>query len=426
MEKLVRSIHLRVLLATALIAVAGWSFLPHLTHRISSSAYVNAAMLRVAAPFGGQLSEKLPGKGEYFAGARSVTLIDAFSPDRRQLLVLEQQYALAREHVELAGRQLAEIAAADRDLAKRSDQHRHAVIARLTQELAGARADRAGCDAQEVQHTDARLRAEALAGVGYVARGKLEEIQSQHRITVARCDALSARMKQLQTQIDAARQDVFVQDGFGGAPYAQQQRDRLLLRRQELEAERLRERARMTQLEGELVEERQRLARLTHYDLQVPAEHVVWAVAASPGSVVVAGQTILDLADCARRFVVVEVPERDFEAIRPGDLAAVRLLGSSEWSNGKIQRVRGSAAQADDRLLAAKVPNPTPRNITVEVALPPEPLASDDARFCDIGRLAEVRFDRANLGIVAAIARLFGAADARAERMPPSGPASAR
>jgi multidrug resistance efflux pump len=424
MERLVRSIHLRILLAVALIAVAGWSFLPYLTHRISSSAYVNAAMVRVSAPFGGQLADALPRKGDYFAATASVTLIDAFSPDRRQLLALEQQYALAREHVDLAGRQLEEIAANDNSQAKQSEQHKQAVLARLSQELVGARADRVGCEAQEEQHSEARLRAEALAGVGFVARGRLQEIQSQHRGTVARCDSLSARIGQLQAQIAAARQGVFIQDGFGGAPYAQQQRDRLLLRRQELEAERLRERARMTQLEAELIEERKRLQKLTHYALRVPAEHVVWAVAASPGSTVVEGQTILDLADCTSRFIMVEVPERDFEAIHAGDPASVRLLGSSEWSIGRVQRVRGSAAQADDRLLAAKATNLTPRNIMVEVALPPEAYAAADARFCDIGRLAEVRFDRA--GFVAALARLFGAADARAELPPQNGRPVAR
>jgi multidrug resistance efflux pump len=90
------------------------------------------------------------------------------------------------------------------------------------------------------------------------------------------------------------------------------------------------------------------MARVDHYDLTLPPSHVVWSVAASPGSAVIEGQTLLDLADCGRRFVAVELPERDFEQIKAGDRTAVRLIGSNDWTEGKVRQVRGSAARADD------------------------------------------------------------------------------
>ena len=62
--------------------------------------------------------------------------------------------------------------------------------------------------------------------------------------------------------------------------------------------------------------------------------------------------------------------------------------------------MRGSAARADDRLLAAQVPVPNPGNITVEVALALQASPARQNSFCDIGRLAEVRFTR-RLGIIA-------------------------
>src|SRR5207302_1400784 len=109
--------------------------------------------------------------------------------------------------------------------------------------------------------------------------------------------------------------------------------------------------------------------------------------------------TVLDLAGCERRFVAVELPEREFEQIKSGNPAAVRLIGSDEWHQGMVRQIRGSAARTDDRLLAAQVPAPNPGNITVEVGLPSRSEPAQQNSFCDVGRLAEVRFTR-HLGII--------------------------
>ena len=103
---------------------------------------------------------------------------------------------------------------------------------------------------------------------------------------------------------------------------------------------------------------------------------------------------MLDLASCNHRFVAVELPERDFEQTLAGETAAVRLIGSDEWRQGIVRQVRGSAARTDDRLLAAQVPVPNPGSITVEIALPPQEPSTQQNSFCNIGRLAEVRFTR--------------------------------
>jgi hypothetical protein len=123
------------------------------------------------------------------------------------------------------------------------------------------------------------------------------------------------------------------------------------------------------------------------------------------------GQTLIDLAPCERRFVSVELAERDFEKIKAGGLAFVRLIGSNDWKQTRIQQVRGSAARTDDRLLAAQVKRPDPNSITVELALPEDDWQTDRNSFCNIGRVAEVRFQRAGLvfldGIERSLARFF-------------------
>jgi hypothetical protein len=122
--------------------------------------------------------------------------------------------------------------------------------------------------------------------------------------------------------------------------------------------------------------------------------------------VVEQGQTVLDLADCDRRFVAVELPEREFENIRPGDPASVRLIGSGTWRQGVVRQVQGSAARADDRLLAAQVPAAARGNITVEVSLP-ESTPAAQSNYCNIGRLADVRFQRRTPAFVETVSQFF-------------------
>jgi hypothetical protein len=181
-------------------------------------------------------------------------------------------------------------------------------------------------------------------------------------------------------------------------PYSQQQRDRLVLRRQELETEMLQQLSRQAQIAAEIVEERNRLDQTGHSDLLLHADHVVWSVSASPGATVTEGQNILDLADCAHRFVVVDLPEREFERIKGGDSAAVRLIGSDDWKQGRVRQVLGSAARTDDRLLAAQIVRPISTSIAVEVELLQDNFDAEHNSFCNIGRMAEVRFQRAGFG----------------------------
>jgi hypothetical protein len=86
----------------------------------------------------------------------------------------------------------------------------------------------------------------------------------------------------------------------------------------------------------------------------------------------------------------------------------VRLIGGDAWSYGQVRQVRGSAARADDRLLAAQVPKPSTGSITVEIGLPAEDRSIEHNNFCGIGRLAEVRFPRLGMELPGFVNRALG------------------
>ncbi len=404
-QRLVRSRFARLALASSLIALSAWAFLPYLAYRVAPSAFVNAELVRVTAPIAGRLTLDLPRKGDFIDHTTTVPLVESLARDRRHLMDLSRQVAAASERSTLARRQLAEIAVIDRELASRTEAYRSGVVTRLGHEIDEATAERSGCLAEVEQRREIGARMTQLVQSGIVSKIRAAEALAIQEAVSTRCEMANARLQRLKLELGSAQNGVFFRDGANDVPYSQQQRDRLLLRRQELESQVLEENSRAAQIATEIVEENSRLDRLWRYEVVLPATHVVWSVAASPGSAVMEGQFVFDLANCGSRFVAVELPEREFEKIKAGAFANVRLIGSNHWIRGEVRQVRGSAARADDRLLAAQVPKPGAGNITVEVALPAEESPPDHNSFCNVGRLAEVRFQRAHFGFFATLSK---------------------
>jgi len=405
-HSIIRARGARIVLALVLIGLSIWAISPYVTYRISSSAFINAEMMRVTAPIPGYLSNDLPRKGSFIEYPSKLTLIQSYSVDRRRLLDLEGQRAIAKERADLAEKQLAEVAMEDRELETRMTTYREGMLKRLGNEIKAAQAEASGC-LQEYQHRrDIGARMKTLSKSGTTSQIRTEEALAKQAATATQCQMAAARVERLRTELTSLKNGVLLRDAANDVPYSQQQRERLFLRRQELETTAVREGTRVAQLAGEIAEEKRHVENQEQYNLTLPRDHVVWSVPASPGSVVTQGQKVLDLADCGRRFVAVELPEREFENIKPGEPASVRLIGSDQWRLGYVHQVRGSAARADDRLLAAQVPKPTPGYITVEVSLPQEAPASNSS-YCNIGRLADVRFQRATPAFVERLGSLF-------------------
>jgi multidrug resistance efflux pump len=174
------------------------------------------------------------------------------------------------------------------------------------------------------------------------------------------------------------------------ASYAEQQRDRLMLRRQEVEAIASDARARLAVLDRQIGAELRRLQRAAVFDVVLPAGTAVWSQPVPRGSTVAPGATLIELVDCRRRYVEVALPERRMETLLPGERVSVRLVGGRHWQEGTVASALGGAARQEGAMTAAGTGH-NERTLTVDVSLPP-PATLD--RRCEVGRLAEVRFSR--------------------------------
>jgi multidrug resistance efflux pump len=414
-EKSVRNRVVRLSLATVLLAVSAWAFSPYVSSRVSSSAFVNAELMRVTSPFAGRLTSNLPRRGEFVGQSRAVNLVEVLAPDQRHLFDLRQQHAMAKERAELTRTQLDEIKSSDHELGGRAEGYKAGVVNRISGEIEEATAENAGCMAEAIQRRDIGSRMEQLTKLGTASQIRSAEALALQEATNTRCEVAQARVRRLKVELEAAQRGIFLRDGANDVPYSQQQRDRLMLRRQELETELLNETSKARQLAAAITEESERLARSNRFELRLPVDNVIWTTGASPGSTVVEGQFIMDLADCRHRFIAVELPERVFEQVKTGDRASIRLVGGDAWVEGLVRQERGSAARVDDRLLAAIVAKPTSGSISVEVEIPAEAWSEDrNGNFCDIGRLAEVRFPRHGMSFASVVRYLFGMGPATA------------
>lgn len=387
-QSFLRARSTRLVLAVSLIAIGAIGFAPYVFNNVSTQAAINAPLIRLSAPVDGTVAD-LPANGRYFAKPASIRLLD-LSQDTGEVADLAAQAELAQAQMDLASRQLAELRSEEQRLEKRASAFTSATTARIGEERDVAIAALRGCRADRSEHTAALLRVRKLASEGFVSPAAVEKAEAAATRKDSECSGAAAKLRSIEVTEEAARSGVFIGDSYNDAPYATQQADRLMLQRQMIEKTLSDATAQHTQAKLRL---KDALGRASY---RAPAGTLIWAATASSGAAVRAGEPILDLVDCRRRFVQVALPERKAEAVVPGGPADVRLIGSDRWMKGHISSIAGAATRREERLLAASTySKPDAREIIVNVALSiSDPGTLDPSRRCDIGRLAEVRFSR--------------------------------
>ncbi|AEG51492.1 hypothetical protein Sphch_3911 [Sphingobium chlorophenolicum L-1] len=387
-QKLLRARHARILLAAGLIGIGTMGFAPYILNDVSTQAAINAPLIRLTAAADGTVAD-LPGDGRYFDRTTAITLLN-LSQDTGAVADLKAEAELAQTEMSLSQRQLAELNGQTQRLTQRAALFSGAMGARLTADRDAAQADLAGCRAERAEQAANLARTRTLAAQGFISPAGVQKAEAAASLKSSNCESAAARLQAIQVTRNAAQSDVFVGDSYNDAPYAVQQADRLLLQRQMVEKTLSDATARYRQASLRLKDAQARSG------YRAPAGTLVWAAAASPGAAIRAGEPVLDLLDCRRRFVQVALPERKAEVIGPGTPADVRMIGSDQWLKGRVVNITGAAGRRKEELLAASNYSlPEDREIMVDVALPaPEPRQINAGRKCDVGRLAEVRFSR--------------------------------
>ncbi len=212
LQRFIRSRTVRIALALLLIALSAWAFVPYVTYRIAPSAFVNAELLRVAAPIAGQLAQGLPHKGEFVSAPVTVGLITALSPDRRHLLDLDRELAVSQDRAALARKQLDEITAADAELQKRVEIYHDWIVRIVADETTEAEAATKRCLSATNQRQDVASQLRTPTSAGSTSQIRPTDIQIAQQATL-RCETAQTRWRRLQRELASTKNGIFLRDG---------------------------------------------------------------------------------------------------------------------------------------------------------------------------------------------------------------------
>lgn len=378
---------LRLGTASLLILATGAVLLPRVTSYISTSAVVNAPMITVTSPFNGRVVEA-PAMAGIIRAGQPIAEIEPSFEQRQKLVELSAERDARASQLVAIDTQIAELRGL-LSAEKARLANREALIARRQEaRLSGARATIAQAEARKHEVEIRFGRTSKLKTKGAVAAANVD--LDQRDLTVSEQDIVreEARLDELKIDQEAIAGGL-ITDNDDGDHEARIHETTLKL------ADLATERAR---IESEKVAYETRIAGL-ETDRFAPiasGNAVVQSLNARAGDDVNDGDQLMRLVDCDRRFLEVAVSERLFESIAPGSKATVQLRGSNQPFEARVTAVRGAGARLDSPDLAAQPPQVPEGQLRVLVALDPADLSdpATSASFCDVGRTAEVRFDR--------------------------------
>ena len=370
---------------------------------VSADAVVNARLTSVRAQIAGRLTLDARQLGalieqDEILGSLEDPLVDDI---RLNDLILEQRISEAE-----LKRLRIEIAVYDEALSTLNMRFEDYAIRRILWLEAGLKALAGNSDAIEARLQEAKEsleRSKTLQDRGIESAAAFSRARAQSLIAERELDASAAAAVQSQIELKAAREGIYLGEGYNDAPYSEQRASQLTVERGQLYAQKEEEEALLAALKQRIDEERRRVNRLRSAPVAANVRGRLWEVLAENGESLQRGQDILKLVDCDSSIVTLSVSENVYNTLAIGDAADFRMNGDSRVYNGTILRLAGSGAETIYRNLAVA---PSQKHLErYDVALSVPELLEDGDLACAIGRTGRVFFEGRPLD---RLRRMFG------------------
>ncbi|HUS55810.1 MAG TPA: HlyD family efflux transporter periplasmic adaptor subunit, partial [Thermohalobaculum sp.] len=329
--------------------------------------------------------------------------------NHRYLAELEARRALLDESLASIDSEVAKLSSLAEVMTARIRNYRSRMLERLAAETREAEAALASAQASRDNAEATFKRAEALVSRGHATAMRVEADAATRAEAVAEVSRLKARLDRVGIETAAVEAGVFVQEGWNDVPYSQQRIDGIDLSLADLATERRRIAGEHAAIDGQINTEMQLIAERETFIPMAPSAGVIWKQSGAAGETVVPGDVLVQMVDCDARFLEVTLAERHFGSIVPGDLAWVRLKGGTAAVAAPVTGVLGAGAKFDHPRLAASVSEAKPDQLRVLISLRGAGIDGEPGAFCNVGRTAEVRFERRDMGVLRRIARAAGA-----------------
>jgi multidrug resistance efflux pump len=383
----------RVALGMGMLGLGAWSLLPGMIHPIDTDAVVNADVVTLRAPVEGQvMAAGGANVGERVAAGQVLARVDAVRPETARRDGLAMELAGARRLAEALSEEQRDLDRLDDELAGRGIAYRAAARQRLALARAESEARLAGAEAAAARTAAELTRKQLLAAKDLVAPVAVEAAQADHKEARAAIAEARAELAQVKAELSAVKDGIFVVGANNDAPYADQRRDEVRIKRAARRVDAAQAETRVAELARQLDTEQAQADKLSRAELIAPAAGVVWQRFAAEGDTVRPGDALIGMVDCDRLFLTAVLPRRHFSQLKSGDRARAKLSGIDHPVRAVVQSVRAAGgAQANGA--AAVIPAAEEgREVVVTLAILDASLGSRSDNLCQVGQQATVTF----------------------------------
>jgi biotin carboxyl carrier protein len=329
--------------------------------------------------------------------------------DRIRLADLELERSFAQAESTRAQALVAGALEGISALEARSDAFRTHRVAQIEDRLAHARArlallEQAGTTASSPPGSESERTADSISGGRDTAEAELAallddgqsgagpEAQTGDLVAPVAVEYAQERVEVLETELRAAREGVFLGDGYNDAPWSEQRAEELRALIRDRRAAQAEAASRLQAVERRIATAQVAVSRLTGASLASTVDGQVWDVRADDGEHVERGQDVVVLLDCGSLVVTLSVTESVFNRLSLGDEARFRLAGDGRDFAATVTRLGGSGALTFYQNLAVA---PSAEHLErFDVALLVPELGTTPDLACPVGRTGRAFFER--------------------------------
>ena len=230
-------------------------------------------------------------------------------------------------------------------------------------------------------------RISTLYNRGIQTQTSYDEIVREQKVASAVLTALERRLQATEIELTAARQGIFVTDGFNDIPRSAQRASELGQLIAEMQATIVEQDRRLASLQSQIQEEADRYGVMSVAVMTSPTDGQIWENLTSPGEDIRRGQDLMRMLDCKATVVTAAVSEANFNKLKIGSKATFRLRGEAEEFSGRVVGLHGLASTPANLAINQSTLAREPYHATIEVPA----LTTGDS--CQVGRTGVVTFD---------------------------------
>ncbi len=385
----------RLVLATFLLGLLLFVYLPRLFYTYSINAAVSARTVQIVAPIPGEITFDLPLFGQEVKKGQEIASFSNPTVDKVKLeqLLIDQKYY--KERITASETEIKKNQELFGELAKSWKTYLNSMEQRTILTLNKAEDRQQQLLASLDMAWRDYNRKKDLADRGFVSRSEFDTSKSRYQEAQEAVDQAENDIRTYLSQVEAIRQGVSVNtDGRSDYPGQKQKMDDIQMKINDISSRIDEYKVKLTNIADVKKAEEARITLLANRNIKSPVNGAVWRLFSAKGTFVEQNTPIMEILDCSNVFVDVALPERLFEKIKPGQKAYIKLNGSSTEVEGEISYVRGGSIDPRVAGLMVGLPNvQRQREIQVLVKFNEESLKQVPGDFCHVGRTGQVRFE---------------------------------